>query len=335
MTGGADTIVSASMGISYGQISGTVTLGGAVQSGITVQAMSSGLVVAEGITDVQGRYSIPVAGGTYTIRAGSVSGVTTLSGAVAVNAGATAPMNLNVSREGWISGVVRDQNGSAVASLPVSISNSGFSAGAITDGSGAYSSIGLPPGAYTVQASMAGMPDAVASNVTVAADAGTTANLQFASTTAFHPIRVNAGGGAYTDPTGNVWSADNGFNTSATYPTGSAIANTTTPTLYQTERYSSSTLQYSASVPNGAYTVTLKFAEIYETGAGQRIFNIAINGSTVQTNFDVFAAAGGPNTAVDRSYNVNVTNGQIVVALIPVVSNPKISAIEIVAAPRQ
>jgi subtilisin family serine protease len=331
VTGGADTIVSAAMGVSYGQIAGTVTLGGAVQSGITVQAMSSGLVVAEASTDAQGRYSIPVTAGTYTIRAGSISDVTTVSAPVGVSAGVTAAVNLTVPREGWISGVVRDQNGNAVASLPVSITNSGFSAGAITDGFGAYSSIGLPPGTYTVQASMTGMPDAIASNVTVGADAGTTANLQFGSTTAFRPIRVNAGGGSYTDPTGNVWAADNGFNTSATYPTGSAIANTTTPILYQTERYSSSTLQYTASVPNGAYAVTLKFAEIYETGAGQRVFNIAINGSTVQTNFDVFAAAGGPNRAVDRTYDVNVTNGQIVVALIPVVSNPKISAIEIVA----
>lgn len=143
-------------------------------------------------------------------------------------------------------------------------------------------------------------------------------------------IRVNAGGPAYTDASGHNWAADGGFNGGGTYATAAAIANTTMPVLYQTEHYGNgATLEYTAAVSNGPSTVTLKFAEIWFTAAGQRVFNIVINGTTVESNFDPFAAAGGANIAVDKTYQVTVTNGTVDIQFVPVVSNPKVSAIEI------
>jgi hypothetical protein len=142
-------------------------------------------------------------------------------------------------------------------------------------------------------------------------------------------VRVNSGGGAYTDSTGTNWSADLGFTGGSTYSTTHAIAGTATPALYQTERYNSATLQYAFTVTNGSYTVKLHFAEIYNTAAGQRVFNVVVNGQTVLSNFDVFAAAGGQYIAVDKAIPVNVTNGSVTIQFVPVVSNPKISAIEI------
>jgi hypothetical protein len=148
---------------------------------------------------------------------------------------------------------------------------------------------------------------------------------------AFTPVRVNAGGAGYTDPQGQVWAADFGFNGGFTYSTTSSISNSTTPVLYQTERWNSTPLQYQFPVPNGNYSVNLKFAEIYFTQTGQRVFNAAINGTSVLTNFDVVASAGGPNLAVDKAFPVTVTNGQITILLTPVVQNPAINAIEITA----
>jgi hypothetical protein len=75
--------------------------------------------------------------------------------------------------------------------------------------------------------------------------------------------------------------------------------------------------------------VKLHFAEIYNTGAGQRVFNVVVNGQTVLSNFDVFAAAGGQYIAVDKAIPVNVTTGSVTIQFVPVVSNPKINAIEI------
>jgi hypothetical protein len=143
-------------------------------------------------------------------------------------------------------------------------------------------------------------------------------------------IRVNAGGPAYTDSAGNLWSADSGFIGGGTYGTGSAISNTADAALYQTERFSSNgTLEYSTTLPNGQYSVVLKFAEIYFAAPGKRVFNIVINGVTVEPNFDPFAAAGGVNTAVDKTYTVGVSGGAIDIRLVSVVQNPKVSAIEI------
>jgi hypothetical protein len=145
----------------------------------------------------------------------------------------------------------------------------------------------------------------------------------------FSTIRVHAGGGALVDPAGNSWSADYGFTGGYTYADSEAVRNTATPALYQTQRYNIGVVQYQFAAPNGTYTVTLKFAETYFTSAGQRVFNIVLNGQQVAANFDIAAAAGGSNTAIDLSYPVNVTNGQILIQLTPVVQNPEINALEI------
>jgi hypothetical protein len=130
----------------------------------------------------------------------------------------------------------------------------------------------------------------------------------------FTPIRISSGG-AYTDSLGQVWSADYGYLQGSTYSTSAAITGTSDQRLYQTERYNVPTLTYQFSVPNGNYTVTLKFAEIYDTAAGQRPMNITLNGTTVATNLDVWTAAGGPNRAYDLSYPVSVTGGQLTITL--------------------
>jgi hypothetical protein len=54
--------------------------------------------------------------------------------------------------------------------------------------------------------------------------------------------------------------------------------------------------------PDTAYLVRLHFAETYWGGPGQRKFNVAINGQQVLNDFDIFAAAGGTNIAIARSF---------------------------------
>lgn len=44
--------------------------------------------------------------------------------------------------------------------------------------------------------------------------------------------------------------------------------------------------------PGVTYAVRLHFAELTWTAAGQRVFNVAINGTTVLSDFDIFATAG-------------------------------------------
>jgi len=143
-------------------------------------------------------------------------------------------------------------------------------------------------------------------------------------------IRVNAGGPAYTDPSGKVWSADTGSPAGQADLSTASIANTSTPALYQTARWNTGRLTYLFSVSNGTYTVTLKYAELYFTSPGQRVFDVTINGQKVLQGFDIVAQAGGPNRAVDRSFPITVTNGQITIESTSTVDDPTVNAIEIV-----
>ena len=144
----------------------------------------------------------------------------------------------------------------------------------------------------------------------------------------FSPILVHSGGAAYTDTLGQAWSADKDFIGGSTGSTTSTIANTPDPALYQTERYGDFSYQF--TVPNGSYNVVLKFAEIYWTTTGQRLFNVSINGTQVLTNFDIVAAAGAPLTAIDKTFPVTTTTNQVTVQFTTGAANlPKVSAIEI------
>ncbi len=144
--------------------------------------------------------------------------------------------------------------------------------------------------------------------------------------------RVNAGGGAVTDPTGD-WEADNYFTSGNTYSTNTTIANATSglEALYQSERYG--TMGYSFPVANGSYTVKLHFAEIYAPAADTRIFDVNIEGGALELdNYNIVADpnAGAPNTAVVKAFDIDVADGALDIAFITVSENPKISAIEII-----
>ncbi len=96
---------------------------------------------------------------------------------------------------------------------------------------------------------------------------------------------VNAGGGQYTDTTGNVYHADTDYSGGAAASTTAAISGTVDNTLYQTERYGN--FSYNIPLTNGNYNVTLKFAEIYWNAAGERIFNVSMQGTQVISNLDI------------------------------------------------
>ena len=85
-------------------------------------------------------------------------------------------------------------------------------------------------------------------------------------------------------------------------------------------------------VSNGSYNVTLYFTELNKTGAGQRVFDVTMNGATILNRFDIWQAAGGANKAISRSFPVTVTGGQISLDFIREVENAKISAIAVTPA---
>lgn len=175
---------------------------------------------------------------------------------------------------------------------------------------------------------------------TVAAvdSAGTSASSNEASATPQLPAasaaiyQINSGGPAVAP-----FVADEFFNTGATSATNSTVAttgvtNAAPMAVYQTDRYGGAFTYTLPGLTSGAsYVVRLHFAETYWTTAGQRLFNVTINGSPVLTNFDILAAAGGPHIAVVEPFTVTAnSSGQIVIAFTAGTADlPKVNGIEI------
>ena len=146
-------------------------------------------------------------------------------------------------------------------------------------------------------------------------------------------IRINVGGGNYTDTQGNLWFADTHFTNGNTSSTSAAIDGTVEDTLYKTERYHSS-FGYDIPIVNGTYTVNLHFAETFFDQEGQRAFDVAVEGDPFLNNLDIISVTGVKNTALITSLaNVNVTDGVLDLDLNALVNNAKLSAIEILANP--
>jgi len=148
---------------------------------------------------------------------------------------------------------------------------------------------------------------------------------------AFAPLKgINCGGAL----SGN-YAADTGFVGGATSSTAAAINTALVPNpapqaVYQTERNGNFTYTVSGLTANGAYQVRLQEDEFTMTAAGQRTFNVKINGVQVLTSYDIFAATGAKNKAIALTFNVTADGtGAIAIQFIGVISTAKVDGIEV------
>ncbi len=134
---------------------------------------------------------------------------------------------------------------------------------------------------------------------------------------------------AVTDPAGNAWSKDSNFTGGTAWSQPSAPSEP-----YRHLRYAQN-FSYFFQLPTlpapATYNITLKFLEPNKTHAGQRLFNVIINGVTQLTQFDVYLLANGTNKPYDRSFPVTVgADGRLAIQFSPVNNqNAVISAIQI------
>ena len=146
-------------------------------------------------------------------------------------------------------------------------------------------------------------------------------------------VAIDAGGTA-----SGIWVADEDYSGGATSYTSATIntalvANPAPQEVYQTERYGDFTYTIPNLTAGAGYTVNLNFAEIYWTAAGDREFNVLINGTQVLTNFDVFATAGGENIAIVKSFPATASaSGTISIQFTTgAADQPKVSGIQILS----
>jgi hypothetical protein len=149
--------------------------------------------------------------------------------------------------------------------------------------------------------------------------------------------RVNAGGPAFTDELGNNWSADAGFfNFGTVGNNGRPAEGTPHNTLFQTERWKPNTdsarMQYNFDVAPGLYLVRLHLIDFTYVNAGQRVFDVTVEGDAKLDNVDIAGTAGW-NRAMVRELTQSVYDGKLSVQFIPQTENPSIAGIEVIKLP--
>src|ERR1039457_97333 len=107
-------------------------------------------------------------------------------------------------------------------------------------------------------------------------------------------------------------------------------ANAAPTGVYQHQHNGTVTYTIPGMVANSQHTVLLHFSELYWTAAGKRAFNVAINGTSVLTNFDIYATVG-EYAALEKTFTATAnSSGQIVIAFTRGTHDqPEVAGIEI------
>ena len=173
-----------------------------------------------------------------------------------------------------------------------------------------------------------------ASSVTLAAGQG--AVLIDTAPQGLQAVRIDVGGSATGDFSGDQY-ANGGSVASFSQPVAvSGVSGAAPEAVYQTKRTNRGSAFYytiPALQSGHTYTVKLHFADDLSNGAGQREFNVFLNGRQVLTNFDIFASAGNVRLkAVVKQFSQTPdANNEIVIEFAPTSKGAAlISGIEIV-----
>ena len=87
------------------------------------------------------------------------------------------------------------------------------------------------------------------------------------------------------------------------------------PRLYDSFREGE--FSYRIPVPDGRYRITARFVEPTASAAGERVFDVDVNGTKVLSGFDVFAAAGGKLKGVERTFEAVAKDGMLLTTFRP------------------
>jgi len=164
----------------------------------------------------------------------------------------------------------------------------------------------------------------------------------------FLPVRLIRCGVAqnappYMDSLGRSWGGDVDFDVGTIVTNTDMTTGTPDPALYLAERYASRVMfpagfKYTFNgLSSGSYVVKLHFVESTSapvSAPGQRRFDVAVDGTKVLTELDIFAEAGGKRRALVKALPVTVTGTSMVIAFTPgSAENPKVNAIEVLRKP--
>jgi endoglucanase len=284
-----------------------LTISGSSDGGVTHTAAISLVINPQPVPD----FTISATPGSQTVTIGNSTSYTI--NVAAVN-GFSGSVGLSVS------GVPA---GATSSFKPTSVSGLGGSTLTISTGTAAT-------GTYTLTITGTSTTSTHTAMVTLIINAVSTAPV----------YQVNSGGAAVTPFAADAFFSGGQTDTVTATINTSGVTNPAPMAVYQSERWGGDAASNPAPfsytftnlTPGASYNVRLHFAEIFWTAAGQRKFNVAINGTQVLTNFDIIAAAGAANKAIVQQFTTTAnTSGNIVVSFtVGTADAPKISGIEII-----
>jgi len=158
-------------------------------------------------------------------------------------------------------------------------------------------------------------------------------------------LRLNCGGEEGVSSGGVKWGADRFFSRTgyryfgdkqgaAKEPFLGEIGGTEDDWLYQTERWFApdpgGPAGYRIPLPQGAYRVTLHFAEILKDLADRRSFDVLVEGEEKLSGY--CPGKAGFATAETKAFEVSVKDGFLEIEFVRRVADPKISGIEVAKA---
>ena len=155
------------------------------------------------------------------------------------------------------------------------------------------------------------------------------------ATAQFLILAIDAGGGAV----GSFVADTDYVGTSLTYSTSASIDTSGVfqappQSVYQSMRYGTSFgYDIVGLTPGASYTVRLDFVEPTLFGAGERVFNVTLNGAAFLTNFDIYVAAGdaGNKAVAEVGTATADVNGQISIGFSNIVNDPLVCAIQLLS----
>lgn len=153
---------------------------------------------------------------------------------------------------------------------------------------------------------------------------------------AMQGIAINSGGSAAGAFLADTYFAGGRVGSVSKFVDLSGVSNPAPEDVYLTQRVGTGVGSFGyfipGFIPGATYKVRLHFAEGFFKTPGSREFNVAIDGNTVLTNFDIFAAAGAVNKAVIEEFPVQADRyGLIMLQFMVGAANvPSVRGIEVI-----
>ncbi|MDP5172880.1 MAG: malectin domain-containing carbohydrate-binding protein, partial [Bacteroidia bacterium] len=158
---------------------------------------------------------------------------------------------------------------------------------------------------------------------------------------------VNTGGKDYFSADREIFGKDQYYSPTPGRKSNNnaSIPNSDDDVLYQSDHWDIVPFSYNFPTGDGTFEVTLYFVETYYNTAGNRLFQLDVEGVSHFTDFDIYAEAladpsnttgSGKEFAIKRTFLVNVTDGNLNLDFYKGATgadNPKINGIQVKPVP--